>query len=144
MANKITQKKNLDYENIKEEDIMGEVDITINKDAFKVPKKCHMIKLNKFYKKIKVGNLESNYYVLRCPICKREYLDSGEVKKLEKIWLLEKKLQEKAIEVKRKINFDGKTFFLRFPKEITKKWHKGAIADIKILNSDEFIVKINN
>ena len=49
---------------------------------------------------------------------------------------------KKIIEIERKINFDGKTFFLRFPKEITKNWHKGSTADIKVLGTDEFLVKV--
>ena len=53
-------------------------------------------------------------------------------------------LNKKIIEIERAVNFDGKTFFLRFSKEITKnRQYKDITADIKVLSCDEFFVKVN-
>ncbi len=134
--------KTIPEENIREEDIIGEVKITVDRDAFKPPKLCHGKKLNRVYKKTKIKNIDFDYYALKCYKCKREYLDDSQSRKLEAIWSLQKILDNKTIEIERNINFDGKAYFLRFPNEITKKWHKGLTADIKVLNTSEFLIKV--
>ena len=55
---------------------------------------------------------------------------------------LKKLFDEALITVERNVNFDGKTFFVRFPKEITQKWDKGSHAHIKVLGPSEYLVKI--
>lgn len=128
---------------ITEKDIIREVKVNVAKDAFDGPFKCHNKTTISISKKMKLGNMFVTYEVWVCPKCKEEYVDSKQAEKLETIWSMKKLLNKKVIEIERKVNFDGKVFFLRFPKEITKNWHKGITADIKILASDEFFVKIN-
>ncbi len=135
--------KKRNYEDVKEEDIIGEVKFKVDKNAFKGPFTCHGKRTINKYKTKKIGGLDFSYEVWQCQKCKEEYVDSKQSKKLEKIWLIEKMLEDKAVEIHRAVNFDGKTYFLRFPKDVTKKWHKGITADIKLLSSDEFLVKVN-
>ena len=127
---------------INEKDIIREVKFTVAKNAFEGPFNCHNKKTIEVTKKMKLGNMDINYEVWKCTKCKEEYVNGKQAGKLETIWSIQKLLNKKIIEIERKINFDGKTFFLRFPKEITKNWHKGSTADIKILGSDEFLVKV--
>ena len=56
--------------------------------------------------------------------------------------MIERILNDKLISIERNVNYDGKTFFIRFPVEITKNWHKGIHADIKVLNPEEFFIKV--
>ncbi len=39
-------------------------------------------------------------------------------------------LEDKVITIERNMNYDGKTFFFRFPKELTKDLHKDDLVDI--------------
>ena len=129
---------------ITEKDIIGEVKFKVAKDAFRGPFKCHNLDTVKQNKTMQLKGLTMNYEVWQCSKCKEEYLDSHQAKKLERIWAIEKFLNNKSIEIERSINFDGKSFFLRFPKDLTKNWHKGSKADIIMINNEEFFVKVNN
>ncbi len=132
------------FENIKEEDLAEEVKFEIDKDAFKGPFTCHNINTKKILKKMSIKGIDFTYEVWRCSKCKKEFLDSEQANRLEKIWMIEKLLDEKIISLERNVNYDGKTFFVRFPVEITKRWRKGAHADIKLLSPEEFFIKIKN
>lgn len=129
---------------IKENDLMREVKFEIDKDAFKGPFICDNIKTIKTKKKMSIKGIDFNYEVWKCPKCKKEFLDTEQAEKLEKFWMIGKILDDKLISIERNVNYDGKTFFVRFPIEVTKNWHKGAYADIKLLNSEEFFIKIKN
>lgn len=129
-------------ESIKEEDIIGEVKFKIDKDAFKGPFTCCSMKAGKIKKRMSIKGTEFSYEVWKCDKCKKEFLDTEQAQRLEKVWIIEKILDEKLISLDRAVNYDGKTFFVRFPVEITKKWHKGAQANIKLLSPEEFLIKI--
>ena len=53
-------------------------------------------------------------------------------------------LQDNLITIERNMNYDGKTYFFRFPKELTKDLHKTDLVDIKLLSTDGrmFLVEI--
>ncbi len=127
---------------IKEEDLMEEVKFEIDRDAFKGPFDCCGLKTKKINKKVSIKDISFSYDVWVCSKCKKEFLDTEQAQRLEKIWMIEKILNEKLISIERNVNYDGKTFFVRFPMEITKRWHKGAHADIKLLSPEEFFIKI--
>lgn len=129
-------------EDIKEEDLVKEVKFKIDKGAFKVPFTCHKFKTKKLKKKINLKGVEFNYEVWECSKCKKDFLDTKQAERLEKIWMIEKILDDKLISTERTVNYDGKTFFVRFPIEVTKKWHKGPHANIKLLSPEEFFIKI--
>ncbi len=63
---------------------------------------------------------------------------------MEKFWIIKGLLEDALITMERTLNFDGKTFFFRFPKELTKNVHKGDTAGIKLLTADgkKFLVEI--
>ena len=129
---------------IKESDIRGEVRLDIDTDAFKFPIKCCGKATELADKKISYKNLEFSYHVWRCPKCKKEYLDTEQAKKLEKFWTIERLLEDRTIHIERAMNFDGKTFFFRFPKELTKGWQKGDLVDIKLVTPENklFLIEI--
>jgi len=112
----------------------------IDKDAFKGPFKCH-VKTKLTNKKISVDGNVFSYTVWRCPKCSKEYLDTSQAKRLEVIWTFEKLLNDDALCMERSLNYDGKMFFLRFPKELSKNWHKGK-ACIKMIDTKRFVVEI--
>lgn len=131
-----------DREDVKEEDLVKEVNFKIDKDAFKAPFTCHNIKTRRIKKKIDIKGTEFNYEVWECSKCKKDFLDTKQAERMEKIWMIEKILDDKLISIERTVNYDGKTFFVRFPIEVTKNWHKGANANIKLLSPEEFFIKI--
>jgi len=123
--------------------LQGEkMNFTIDKDAFKGPFKCHGLKTKLLSKKIDVDGNVFSYFVWECSKCSKEYLDSSQAKRLETIWAFEKMLREDVLCMERSLNYDGKMFFLRFPKELTKNWRKGENACIKMIDTKRFIVEV--
>ena|SRR3989344_9477860 len=129
---------------IKEEDLGKEVKFEIDKNAFNGPFTCHGKKTNLGNKKISFNGIEFNHSVWQCKVCKKEYLDSEQGRKLERFWLIKKMLDDNLISIERNLNYDGKAYFFRLPKELTKDMHKGDLADIKLLSLDGkmFLVEI--
>ena len=120
---------------------MKQVRFTIDKKAFKGLVKCHT-RTRQIQKKIVMDEMVFTYSVWQCPVCKKEYLDTKQAKRLEAIWTMEKLIDEKLLSMRRSLNYDGKMFFLRFPKELSKSWRKGQHADIKIIDTNKFIVEV--
>ncbi|MBD3312976.1 hypothetical protein GF345_00880 [Candidatus Woesearchaeota archaeon] len=81
--------------------------------------------------------------VWKCPKCGKEYVDYEQGKKLDKAIIASGFLDDKKIEFRRNLNFDGHSFFLRFPSEITKKWRKGMKATIKAVDTRNFLIEID-
>lgn len=129
-------------EDIKEEDITEKADFEIDKDAFKGPFSCCNKKTKKIKKKLSIRGMDFDYEAWYCDKCKKEFLDSEQAERLEKLWIIEKLLKDDLITVERNMNFDGKTFFFRFPMEFTKKWNKGGHVDIKLLTPDKYLIEI--
>ncbi len=122
--------------------IQGEKMFSIDKDAFKGPFTCHGMKTKLVSKKISVDGNVFSCSVWKCPKCSKEYLDSSQAKKMELIWTFEKMLNDDVLCMERSLNYDGKMFFLRFPKEISKNWHKGGLVSMKMIDTKRFIVEI--
>lgn len=127
MANKVIQGEKMKFE--------------VSKDAFKGPFKCHgathIVK-----KEISIDGNTFTYDVWQCPKCKKEFLDTKQAKRMEIIWSIQKLFEDKSASMKRALNHDGKMYFLRFPKEITKSWKNPKEAEIKIIDEKRFIVEV--
>jgi len=135
-----------DEYDIKEEDLREDVEFEIDKDAFKGPFTCHNKKTVLENKKISFHNLDFSYFVWKCSKCKKEYLDSEQGRRFEKFLIIKKLLEDNLITIERNMNFDGKTYFFRFPKELTKDWHKDDLVDIKLLSPEGkmFLVEVKH
>lgn len=120
---------------------MEEVKFTIAKDAFKPPFKCHGV-TEICLKKLEIDKNLFTYTVWKCPGCGKEYLDTQQAKRLEAIWTFEKLCKDDVFSMNRSINFDGKMFFIRFPKEFTKNWKKQETARIKAIDAKRFVVEV--
>jgi len=134
------------YTNLKEEDLREDVKFEIDKDAFKGPFTCHGKKTVLISKKISYGNIEFKYNVWQCKACKKDYVDSEQAKRYEKFLIMKRLSEEDPITIERKMNYDGKTYFFRFPKELTNNLSKTDIVDIKLLtpNGRMFLVEIKS
>lgn len=132
MANKIIQKK------------MKRVYFEIDKEAFKGPFTCCNKKTKIMNKKIICKGFEFNYDVWYCDKCKKEYLDSEQAKRLERFWMIERLLKNELISMERHMNYDGKTYFFRFPKELSKKFNKTTYVDIKLINPETFLIEVKS
>lgn len=118
--------------------------ITIDKGAWDGPVTCCRRKTVRAISKTRLGKgITIEHEVWRCPKCREEYVDYEQGKKLDNAIIMSGFLDDKKIEFRRKLNFDGHSFFLRFPSEVTKKWRKGMTATIKAINTGSFSVEIH-
>ena len=122
---------------------MQKINFEIDKKAFDGPFTCHG-KTKLISKELAVNGNTFQYEVWQCSKCKKDYLDTKQAKKMETIWIAEKLLNERALTMSRSLNFDGKMFFLRFPKELTKTWNQDNYAEIKVVDNHRFIVEVKN
>ncbi len=131
-----------ELEGIKESEILEEVNVTIDKDAFKKPIRCCGRLAEKAWKKISYIGLELTYDVWRCSKCGKDYLDAHQSKNLQKIWALQMLLEGKAPTMERSLNYDGKTYFVRFPKDLTSGWKRKEKARMTMLTPEKYLVEI--
>ena len=134
------------FYNIKDEEFGEEVKFKIDKNSFKGPFECHGKKTILTDKKTSYGDIEFTYPVWQCKKCKKEYIDFQQGRRYEKFLIMKKLLQDNLITIERSMNYDGKTFFFRFPKELTNNLHKEDLVDIKLLSTDGrmFLVEIKH
>jgi len=134
------------FYNIKDEEFGEEVKFEIGKDAFKGPFTCHEAKTILIEKKTSYGDLNFTYNVWQCRKCKKEYLDFKQANRYEKFLIINKLLEDELITIERNMNYNGKTFFFRFPKELTNNLRKEDLAEIKLLTPDGkmFLVEIKH
>lgn len=138
------KKSEEDPENLKESDIIGEVKVTIDKNAFKGPFTCCSRKTKKVTKKTSYAGLGITYWAWKCAKCGKEYLETDQSKKLQKIWTLQMLMEDKAPTMERSLNYDGKTYFVRFPKDLTAGWakQKKEKARLTMLSPDRYLVEV--
>ena len=106
------------FYNIKDEEFGKEVKFKIDENSFKggVPFKCHGKNSILTNKKVSFNDFEFTYPVWQCSKCKKEFLDFEQAKRYEKFLIMKKLSEENPITIERNMNFDGKTYFFRFPK----------------------------
>lgn len=140
------KKQDEEFYNIRDEDLGKEVKFKIDKNSFKGIFTCHGKKNDLVNKKVSYGDIEFTYPAWQCKKCKKEYLDFEQAKRYEKFLIIKKLLVDKLITIERNINYDGKTYFFRFPKELTRDWNKNSLADIKLLSPEGklFLVEIKS
>lgn len=128
---------------LKELEKLKEVKLEIAKGAWDGPFTCCRRKTVRAMTKTRLrkGIVIENE-VWKCPKCGEEYVDYEQGKKLDKAIIMSGFLDDKKIEFKRKLNYDGHSFFLRFPAELTRKWHKGMKAVIKASDTKRFWVEV--
>ncbi|MBI3036465.1 hypothetical protein HYY73_01735 [Candidatus Woesearchaeota archaeon] len=131
-------------EEIREEDIIGEVKVTIDKDAFKKPIKCCGKLTERTWKKTSYRGIEVSYDVWQCKRCHKDYLDTKQAKHLERFWQMQMFFEGKAPKMERSLNYDGKTYFVRFPKDLTAGWakQKKEKARLTMLSPDRYLVEV--
>jgi hypothetical protein len=123
------------FYNIKDEDFGEEVKFKIDENSFKggVPFKCHGKNASLINKEVSYGDMNFTYSVWLCKACKKEYMDFEQAKKFEKFLIIKRVIDDDLITIERSMNYDGKTYFFRFPKELTNNLHKKDLVDIKLL-----------
>ena len=132
------------YEEIKEEDIMGRVEVTIDKNAFNGPFTCCGRQTAKAITQAHLKKFNFEYEVWRCGKCGKEYLDSAQAGKMETLWKLQLLLGNQAPKIERSLNYDGKTYFVRFPKDLTGRWaqQKKGKAILTMLTPEKYFIEI--
>lgn len=127
---------------IKELGIFERVKFKVDKKAFEHRIVCCGKQTKKVFRKENYKGLAFSYDVWKCSKCGEEYLDNKQAERLEKLWTIQKIIDDSLITIERTVNFDGKTYFFRFPKEITKDWGRNKIAEIKLINPMTFLVEV--
>ena len=118
--------------------------IVVGKDnkSKSAPFRCCYEPAKKTIKRMSYNGLDYAHDIWQCGVCGKEYIDSQQAQKMEKFLFIEKLLNGNLISMKRKMNFDGKAFFFRFPKEISQNWGRESSAEIKIVTPETFLVEI--
>ena len=149
MNKKTKYQKELEKEpfyNLKEKEMSEEVFFKIDENSFKggIPFKCHGRNTSLVDKRVSFKDFEFTHPVWQCKTCKKEYVDFEQAKRYETFLIMKRMLQDDVITLERNINYDGKTHFFRFPKELTRNWGKKSVADIKLLSPEGkmFLVEI--
>ncbi len=114
----------------------------IDKNAFKGPFTCCGQKTRRAIKKVSIKGLQFTYDAWRCSKCGKEYLDTKQAGIMEKFWGMQMLLEGKAPTMERSLNYDGKAYFVRFPKDLTGSWNKGKKATITMLTPEKYFVEI--
>jgi len=135
--------KMLDYENLKPEDIEGEeVNIKVSKDANNSELHCCNKKMKKVLLEMEIPN--SPYCVrfeaFKCSKCGKEFLNSEQAEKLDKILMANKIISDDTVVYERAGNFDGNNYFVRFPTQLTKHFKNKVKAEIRPLSNTDFLV----
>lgn len=136
------KKSEEDPEDLKESNIIGEVKVTIAKDACKKPIRCCGKLAEKALKKMSYVGLEFTYDVWRCSKCGKDYIDTKQAERMEKFWQIQMLLEGKSPTMERSLNYDGKTFFVRFPKDLTSGWKGKEKARMTMLTPEKYLVEI--
>ena len=103
-------------EDIKKEDLKGEVEFVVELDFF----------------------LDVDAY--KCPKCGKELLDIDVASKLEREFALRHLDEREAEEMK--IVFDGKDYLIRFPTALSQIVSKKSSVKLLPISKDEFLLKI--
>lgn len=137
------KKKEIDYDNIKPEELTGEevaFEVQLDSKAAAHCTDCH-IKLEPTKVDVKRGNiLIMNVDAYKCPKCGKELLDVETASRVEREFALRHTEEIKGYEVK--ISSDGRNYLIRFPKELSRTLATKKIAKILPIDSDEFVLKV--
>ncbi|MBS3156736.1 hypothetical protein J4442_01010 [Candidatus Woesearchaeota archaeon] len=140
----------IDYENLKPEDLENEeVELEIDKDAFKGPLICKTCnkKMQNTVIDFDLPGKEVTLHLeaFKCTKCNKESLSGDQAEKFDKMLVLIDALKQKTkFKFERAANYDGKTWFVRFPNDLTKTWDKTMITDIIPITNKDFFIHIKN
>ena len=147
MAKKTRRKIN--YENLKPGDLEDkEIKLKVSKKAFSRKLHCHKCKIKMKKTQIDMNIPEADITLhldaYKCSKCGVERLSGDQAEKLDQLMTLIYAIKEKArFKFRRAMNFDGNSWFVRFPNELTHDWKKKIETDIVPLSSTDFLVHLH-
>ena len=147
MANKLIQKnEEIDWENLKEENLEpGGVHFEIAKDAFG-DKELYCPNCNiKMKRRIVNVPLISTPFTTKmeafvCDKCKERLLNGVQAQRLDELLIHAQALKIKRFGIRRSLNYDGKSIFIRLPIELKK--YRNKKARIVPLQEKKFLIEI--
>lgn len=140
--------KEIDYENLRPEDIESEdIELKAAKGAFSGLISCQKckIKMEKVQTDMDLpdGEITIHLEAYKCQKCGREKLNGKQAEKLDNFMALVDAMKERSgFRFKRAMNFDGNNWFVRFPSELTQNWKKKVEADIVPLTSKDYLIHL--
>jgi len=139
----------MELEELKEEDLEGEeVKLEIEEKAFESPAFCTKCKKRMCIVETDFqmpgGELTLHITASKCQKCNKELLSAKQAEKMQELLLLISAMKDKSkVKFERAINYDGRSFFIRFPKEITESWSKNMITEIMPITNNELIIHVH-
>lgn len=135
-------------EDITESELVGETTIEVDEKAFERSPNCR-----KCHKKMKEvltdfelpgGELTLHLAAFKCEKCGKELLSGKQAQKFEEMLLLLDAVKDQSkVRFERAVNNDGKSFFIRFPKEITKDWTNDMVSEITPISKNGLIIHLH-
>ncbi len=139
----------MELEELKQDDLEGEeIKLEIEEKAFEKPAFCTRCKkkMNEVETDFQLpgGELTLHITASKCPKCSKELLNAKQAEKLQELLLLVGAMKDKTkVKFERAINYDGRSFFIRFPKELTENWKKNMTTEIMPINNNEMIIHVH-
>jgi len=139
----------IDYENLKPKDIeKKDINLNVGKEAFKGPAKCTncRIKMKQINTDVALPGNDITVHIeaYQCPKCKKQRLTGDQAEKLDYFMSLTEALKNKArFKFRRAMNFDGHSWFVRFPNEVTRNWKKKIESDIIPLTNSDYLIRLH-
>lgn len=138
------------YEELKEEDIEAEdIKLDVSKSAFLRPLTCSdcKIKMKAVHTDFDLpdGSITIHLIAYRCPKCGQERLSGEQAIKFENLLLASNALRgQSKLSFERAMNFDGRSFFIRFPHEMTAGWNKNMLVEIAPIDKQDFFIRVKS
>lgn len=119
-----------------------------SKEAFRAKSSyCSECKKKMNIVKIEMDFPNSSMYlkidVFRCDICKKEYLNFEEAKKLDKALIISRLMNEDSYRIKKSLSFDGNNYIFRIPAGIAKNLGKNPNVEMVPISSKDLLIHIN-
>jgi len=139
----------MEFEKLQQEDLEDEdIRIEIEESAFKRPGFCTTCnkKMRPVITDFQLPGRELTLHLAayKCPTCGKEVLNEQQAEKFQEMLLLLDAMKDKSkVKFERSVNHDGKSFFIRFPKELTGKWNKKMVTEIMPITSNEMIIHVH-
>ncbi|MBI4140400.1 hypothetical protein HY485_01040 [Candidatus Woesearchaeota archaeon] len=137
----------MELENLNEADFGEEVHVDIKEEAFETARctKCNR-KMREIITDFELPGRELTLHISasKCQKCGKEMLNGRQAEKFQYMLLLIDAVKDNAkIKFERAMNYDGKSFFIRFPQELTAGWDKDMVTEIMPITNNELVIHVH-
>ena len=124
--------KDKPFYNLKSHELGEEVKMSLGFGSG--PFTCHGKKSVLAQKEAVYKDLRFKYKTWKCQKCGKEMMDYAQALKYEQFLVMKRLVDDELLSMERSLNYDGKAYFFRFPKEISSNLRKDSTVSIKLLD----------